>query len=212
MDTNANLSENRNYYNSVEVSAKQPFYPPVNNFLWLRTNTPNCNPYWLPTNPPNESPYWFKTNNPNKNPYWLPTNRPNETPLWYRTNTPCNILNLQPAKFAEINLNPESIIHLRQATNNAWKNSPVESALEYLYWQSDPDERPKVTGLQVFTEVVFSNTCCVTVVNNNCLDDSVEMECNELTLQNQNGFWIPLRHRVAWKGRGLEGWSAKPAK
>ncbi len=117
-----------------------------------------------------------------------------------------------PYRFVDFQLAEESLQHLRAgATSGAsWVPSPSDTAFEYLYWWPQLD-RPNRAKLDIAVSYRSPDTTIVTVIDNDTRDDSISRFCDRLTMRQQSGVWLPVRHQQAWQGRGRFGWTTQPA-
>jgi hypothetical protein len=116
-----------------------------------------------------------------------------------------------PYRFVDSPLDKKSLQHLRAGTSTAasWAASPSETAFEYLYWWPQLD-RPNRARLDISVAYRSPDDAIVTVIDNDCQDDSIWRTCDRLTLHRQSGVWLPVRHQSAWQGRGRIGWTTQP--
>ena len=117
-----------------------------------------------------------------------------------------------PYRFVESPLAEESLQHLRSGAGGgaSWLASPSETAFEYLYWWPQLD-RPNRSRLDIATSYRSPDEAVVTIIDNDTRDDSISRYCDRVTLRQQSGVWLPVRHQAAWQGRGRFGWTTEPA-
>jgi hypothetical protein len=108
-------------------------------------------------------------------------------------------------------LDQRSLQHLHSGrdTGAPWLASPSEIAFEYLYWWPELDS-PNRAKIRITVSYRSPDEVIVTVIDNDCQDDSTWRTCDRLTLRRQQGLWLPVRHQAAWQGRGRIGWTTKP--
>lgn len=115
-----------------------------------------------------------------------------------------------PFRFVERPLSEDSLAYL--ASGAAGRGSPEEVADEYLHGLLHPADRPHRRTLDISVSQPNAAEAVVTVIDRHSGGDSVSVSCDRVTLRLQNSRWTPVRHQAAWQGRGLIGWSTKPAK
>jgi hypothetical protein len=115
-----------------------------------------------------------------------------------------------PFRFVDQPLDETSLDHL--ASSAAGRGSPEDVTDEYLHGLLHPGDRPNRGGLDISVSHPNAAEAVVTVIDRDVRDDSISACCDRVTLRLQNSRWKPVRHQMAWQGRGLIGWSTRPAK
>jgi hypothetical protein len=116
-----------------------------------------------------------------------------------------------PYRFTERDLREAFIAHLREgvARGEPW-DSPTMAAVEYIQsFAGHPSDRSKPSALRITSSQRSATEVTVTVFDR-VEDDSIDLVCHRLTMRLDRGVWIPVRHQVAWQGRGRIGWTIKP--
>ena len=117
-----------------------------------------------------------------------------------------------PYRFVDSPLAAESLQHLRASASGAsWAASPAETAYEYFYWWPQID-RPNRSKLDITSSQGSSEEVIVTVIDNDCRDDSIWRSFDRLTMHRESGIWIPVRHQSAWQGPGRVGRTTQPTR
>lgn len=89
-------------------------------------------------------------------------------------------------------------------------DQPEDAALEALNWNVIREDRtPRADG-NVHATQLAAGSFKVTL-QRPAQDDSIHQTYNALTLAQVGTVWKVTRHQRCWTGRGLLGWSSKPA-
>ncbi len=87
---------------------------------------------------------------------------------------------------------------------------PEDAALEALNWNVIREDRTPRADVDVHTTKLAAGSFKVTL-QRQAKDDSIHDIYDALTMAQVGTVWKVTRHQRCWTGRGLLGWSSKPA-
>jgi len=114
-----------------------------------------------------------------------------------------------PHFFVEADISLPQVAHVREGarTHQKWANSPVDCALQYSYFGSEVDPYSRYVSTRV---TKLCPVLAIVDVFDSSGDDSISFSCDRFTMHLEDGAWVPIRHQMAWQGRGHIGWTTEP--
>lgn len=89
-------------------------------------------------------------------------------------------------------------------------DKPEDAAYEAVHWNVISGDRVPRNNVKNTTSQLKPNTFKVKSIRS-AQDDSIHSIYEELTLTTSGNVWTVIGHKRCWMGRGLFGWSTRPA-